>query len=109
MIFSFFVILETQEALCRKTTGKPYYYCRIQSAKKNIPVCKAYLCSKPLPVAHLNYEDVDELIELIGVDRYYEEFDYSACELKTHKKLTGSSMQCKQAISSSGMLSSLEK
>ena len=83
--------------LCRKITGKPYYYCRIQSAKKNIPVCKAYLCSKSLPVAHLNYKDVDELIELIGVDGYYalierdwgEEFDYSACGLKTHKKLTG--------------------
>jgi hypothetical protein len=81
---------------CRKVTGKPYYYCRIQAAKKNIPVCKAYLCSKSVPVAHLNYKDVEELIELIGVSGYYalierdwdEEYDYSRCELKTHKKLT---------------------
>jgi hypothetical protein len=79
---------------CRKVGGKPYYYCRIQPAKSNLPVCKAYLCSKSIPIAHLNYEDVDELIEMIGLSGYYslierdwgEGFDYSRCEIKTHKK-----------------------
>lgn len=78
--------------LCRKVRGTPYYYCGIRSAKKNLPACKVYLCSKSLPVAHLNYEDVEELIKIIGLESYYalierdwgEQFDYSACELKTH-------------------------
>lgn len=81
--------------LCRKVKGKPYYYCKIHSAKKYLPVCKAYLCSKSIPVAHLNYNDIDELIQMIGLEGYYsliergwgEEFDYSRCEVKTHKKL----------------------
>jgi len=81
--------------VCRKVTGKPYYYCRIHATKDHLPVCKAYLCSKSIPVAHLNYKDIDELIEMIGLKGYYslierdwgEEFDYSKCELKTHKKL----------------------
>ena len=79
---------------CRKVKGKPYYCCKIQSVKEYLPVCKAYLCSKSIPVAHLNYDDIDELIEIIGLESYYslierdwgEEFDYSACEIKTHKK-----------------------
>lgn len=78
--------------VCRKVTGKPYYYCRIHTAKNYLPVCKAYLCSKSIPVAHLNYKDVDELIEIIGLTGYYslverdwgEEFDYSRSELRTH-------------------------
>lgn len=78
--------------LCRKVRGKPYYYCRIQSAKRYLPFCKAYLCSKSLPIAHLNYRDVDELVEIIGVGGYYgliervwgEQFDYLICEFKTH-------------------------
>jgi len=80
---------------CRKAKGKPYYNCKIHFAKNHLPVCKAYLCSKSIPVAHLNYESVEELIELIGIERYYsliekdwgEEFDYSRTEVKTHKKL----------------------
>jgi len=80
--------------LCRKVRGKPYYKCKIHSAKENLPVCKAYLCSKSIPVAHLNYESIDELIEMIGLESYYslierdwgEEFDYSKCMIKTHKR-----------------------
>ena len=78
--------------LCRKVRGKPYRYCKIQSAKDHLPICKAYLCSKSIPVAHLNYKDVDELIEMIGIHGYYslierswgEQFDYLGCEIKTH-------------------------
>jgi hypothetical protein len=78
--------------LCRKVRNKPYYACKIHSSKNNLPICRAYLCSKSIPVAHLNYKDVDELIEMIGLEDYYslvkrdwgEEFDYSRCEVKTH-------------------------
>jgi len=34
-------------------------------------ICKAYLCSKSLPVAYLDYKNIDELIALIGLDAYY--------------------------------------
>ncbi len=79
--------------LCRKVRGKPYYYCRIEDAKAFLPICKAYVCSKSIPVAHLNYRDIEELIEVIGLDAYYalierdwgEEFDYSNCPRKTHR------------------------
>ena len=79
--------------LCRKVKGKPYYSCKIHSVKESLPICKAYLCSKSIPVAHLNYKNIDDLIALIGLDAYYslierdwgEEFDYSKCWIKTHK------------------------
>jgi|GEM_PF-5674829 hypothetical protein len=44
--------------MCRKVRGKPYFICRIQSAKAHIPVCKAYLCSKSVPVAHIDFKDI---------------------------------------------------
>lgn len=80
--------------LCRKARGKPYYSCKINYAKSHVPVCKAYLCSKSIPVAHIDYKNVDELINIIGLESYYsliervwgEEFDYSVSEVKTHKK-----------------------
>jgi len=79
-------------SLCRKVRGKPYYTCRIHKYIDLLPVCKAYLCSKSLPVSHLNYKDVDELIGLLGKKRYYdlierdwdEEFDWSRAYVKTH-------------------------
>jgi len=78
--------------LCRKVRSKPFYSCKIHYA--NLSTCKAYLCSKSLPAAHLKYETIDELIEIIGLEGYYalierdwgEEFDYSKCGVKTHKK-----------------------
>jgi hypothetical protein len=81
--------------LCRKVKGKPYYYCRIQRSKDYLHVCKAYLCSKSIPVANLNYKDIDELISIIGLSGYYqlieedwgEEFDFSSCEIKTHRAM----------------------
>jgi len=80
--------------LCRKVRSKPYYACRIDSDKEFIPICKEYLCSKSVPVAHINFRDVDELIEIIGLERYYaliekdwdEDFDYSKSEYKTHRR-----------------------
>lgn len=80
--------------LCRKVRNKSYYVCRINSEKEFIPVCKAYLCSKSVPVAHISFRDVDELIGMIGLERYYaliekdwgEDFDYSKSEYKIHKR-----------------------
>lgn len=78
--------------LCRKVRGKPYYYCRIHEYKEYLPTCRDYLCSKSIPVSDLNFRDVDELINLIGLRAYYrlvetdwgEEFDWSASHVKTH-------------------------
>lgn len=78
----------------RKVRGKPYYYCRIEEAKEFPPICRAYVCSKSIPVAHLNYKDIDELLEIIGLDVYYAfverewgaDSDYSNCTVKTHGK-----------------------
>jgi hypothetical protein len=80
--------------MCRKATGKPYYKCRIQAAKEHLYVCKTYLCSKAIPVAHINFKDIDDLIRTIGLKAYYalvekdwgEEFDYSRSEFNTHKR-----------------------
>jgi len=79
--------------LCRKAYSKPYYHCRINDYKEYLPTCSAYLCSKSLPVAHLNYNDIDELIELLGLEEYDklirrdwgEEFDWSHVEVKTYR------------------------
>ncbi len=46
------------------------------------------------PVAQINFRDVDELIEFVGLEKYYaliekdwdEDFDYSRSEYKTHKR-----------------------
>ena len=78
----------------RKVRGKPCYYCRIEEAKEFLPISRAYVCSESVPVAHLNYKDTDELIEIIGLDAYYtfverewgEDSDYSNCTVKTHGK-----------------------
>ena len=78
--------------LCRKVTGKPYYSCRINEYKEYLPTCRDYLCSKSIPVANLSYKDVDELIDMIGLQEYHklietdwgEEFDWSASYVKTH-------------------------
>jgi hypothetical protein len=80
---------------CRKATGKPYFNCKIQRYKERIVDCRPYLCSKSVPVAQINFRDVDELIVLFGIEKYYkliekdwgEEFDYSKSETKTHKKI----------------------
>ena len=79
---------------CRKVRNKPYYSCKVNSFKEFMPVCKTYLCSKSTPVAHLDFKDIDDLIELIGLSAYYglietdwnEDFDYSKCKYKTHKR-----------------------
>jgi hypothetical protein len=78
--------------LCRKSRGKPYYYCRVHEYKDFLPACRGHLCSKSLPVAHLRHGDVEELISMIGLDEYYslierdwgEEFDWSRSMVKTH-------------------------
>lgn len=81
---------------CRKFRNKHYYGCKVHRDKEHILDCKVYLCSKSLPIANINYKDIDELIELIGVSGYYalierkwnEIFDYSTSEYKTHRQLS---------------------
>lgn len=52
----------------RKVRKKPYYECRIHdSTPEN---CSGYLCEKSLPVAHLNWIDVEDLIQRVGLERY---------------------------------------
>jgi hypothetical protein len=52
----------------RKVRNKPYYECRIHDTETE--ECSGYLCEKSLPVAHLNWFDVDDLIQRIGLERY---------------------------------------
>ena len=81
--------------LCRKVRNKPYYYCRIHEYKDFLPTCKSYICNKSFPVAHLNYDDIDSLIKMIGIYEYYslierdwgDDFDWSNCFFKTHKNI----------------------
>lgn len=52
----------------RKVRNKPYYECRIHET--TIEECRGYLCEKSVPVAHLNWIDVDDLIGRIGLEQY---------------------------------------
>ena len=52
----------------RKVRNKPYYRCGIHDTLPE--ECSGYLCMKSLPVAHLNWTDVDELIQSIGLEQY---------------------------------------
>lgn len=52
----------------RKVRNKPYYECRIHDTSTE--ECRGYLCEKSLPVAHLNWIDVEDLIQRIGLKQY---------------------------------------
>lgn len=52
----------------RKVRNKPYYKCRIHDTKTE--ECSGYLCMKSVPVAHLNWNSVEELISMIGLEKY---------------------------------------
>lgn len=52
----------------RKVSGKPYYKCRIHTTKPE--ECSGYLCEKSIPVANLNWNGIDELISMIGLQKY---------------------------------------
>lgn len=54
----------------RRVGGKPYYECCIHDLAPE--TCLGYLCQKSLPVAHLKWKDVDELIGKIGLSGYTE-------------------------------------
>jgi hypothetical protein len=79
---------------CRKVPKKVYYNCTINSEKEHIFDCRVYLCQKSLPVAHLQFNGIEDLIQLIGLPEYYslierdwnDVFDFSKCFVKTHKK-----------------------
>jgi hypothetical protein len=51
----------------RKVRKKLFYKCRIHSTKTE--ECRGYLCEKSLSFAHLNYNDVEELIALVGMEQ----------------------------------------
>ena len=52
----------------RKVKNKPYYKCRIHDT--GTEECSGYLCEKSLPFAHLNWVDVEDLIQKIGLEQY---------------------------------------
>jgi hypothetical protein len=54
--------------LCKKARNKPYYGCRIHDNKPQ--GCRGFLCRKSIPVSHINYQDVEDLIKKIGLERY---------------------------------------
>jgi len=54
--------------LLRKVPNKPYYTCRIHNTKPE--ECLGYFCEKSLPVAHLDWVDVENLIQKIGIEQY---------------------------------------
>lgn len=51
----------------RKVKNKPYYKCRIHDTSPE--TCRGYLCEKSLPIAHVNWDNIEELIEKIGTER----------------------------------------
>ena len=52
----------------RKVRNKPYYKCRIHDTTPE--ECFGYLCKKSLSVAHINWNDVEDLIQKIGMERF---------------------------------------
>lgn len=58
-----------------KMDGKTYFGCGIHTEKDSLPICSSYICNKSIPVGHLDFADVDELIKKIGFDRYKELID----------------------------------
>ena len=51
-----------------KVKNGPYEECKIYEARSEW--CSDYLCEKSLPVAHLHWTNVKELIQKIGMRRY---------------------------------------
>ncbi len=78
----------------RKVSKQPYYSCKIYNWRDGLPICKVYLCRKSLPIAHINYESIDDLIQIIGLKEYYaliernwnEAFDFDDQPNKTHRR-----------------------
>jgi len=52
----------------KKVRNKPYYECKIHDTTPED--CSGYLCEKSLPVAHLNWINVEDLIQKIGLEQY---------------------------------------
>ena len=50
----------------RKVRNKPYYGCRIHDALTE--ECSGFLCDKSWPIAHLDWDSIEELIEKFGVE-----------------------------------------
>jgi len=52
----------------RRVAAKPYHECVVHNTSPE--TCLGYLCQKSLPVAHLNWKNVDELIAKLGLPAY---------------------------------------
>lgn len=52
----------------RKERNKPYYTCRIHET--TLKECSEYLCEKSLPIVHLNWDNVEDLIRKIGIEQF---------------------------------------
>jgi Fe-S-cluster containining protein len=52
----------------RKVKNEPYYKCRIHDT---VPEeCSEWLCRKSLSISQLNWNNMEELIQKIGIERY---------------------------------------
>jgi hypothetical protein len=52
----------------RKVRKKPYYECRIHDTSPE--ECSGYLCEKSVPISNLNFVDIEDLINKIGLKCY---------------------------------------
>jgi len=52
----------------RKVKGKPYYTCLIHDTPPK--ECSEFICNKSLPISHLKWAEIDELIQKIGVRQW---------------------------------------
>jgi len=51
-----------------KVRTKPYYKCRIHDT---VPEeCSEWLCGKSSSISHLNWDNIEDLIQKIGIERY---------------------------------------
>jgi len=51
----------------RKVRNKPYYKCRVHETRPE--ECRGYLCQKSISIAHMNWENIEELIRKIGIEQ----------------------------------------
>jgi len=51
-----------------KVRNKPYYKCGIHDTTPE--ECSEWLCGKSLPISHLNWDNIEDIIQKIGIERY---------------------------------------
>ena len=53
---------------CRKVRNRPYYGCKIH--KERPEGCRGFLCAKSFQFANIPYENVEDLISRVSLERY---------------------------------------